>query len=285
MKSLLQLIFFDYFDQGITLAGNSLFCFLILIFIFSSHIPKADTAFAQSETDWDEITSGLWQKQVTVHEPSFNLPGAVLLIKFDPQFIEAQATSSLSFGSPSSTAEEIVKSTNSFLAINANFFDKNGKALGLIIHGGKILQKIHSGGSVLSGIFFTKTNGIFINHYADFSPNKVIEAIQAGPRLITNGRPLKLAAPLSLNRRSGIAITTEGNGLIFITLARFPGVSLHGLQRLLLSKELHVTEALNLDGGSSSQIFIRKTGDMASDISTSGGDRVPVFLTLGPRQK
>lgn len=285
MESLHKLIFLDYFDQEIAMTGNSLFCFLIVILILSSYIPRADTALAQSETDWAEITPGLWQKQVTVHEPSFNLPGAVLLIKFDPHFIEAQAISALSLASQSSTAEEIVKSTNSILAINANFFDKTGKALGLIIHGGKILQKIHSGGNVLSGIFFTKTNGIFIDHHANFSPDKVLEAIQAGPRLIADGRPLKLAAPLSLNRRSGIAVTTEGNGLIFITLARFPGVSLHSLQRLLLSKELGITDALNLDGGGSSQIFIRKTGGMNSDISTSGGDPVPVFLTLAPRQK
>ena len=120
-----KLIFLDYFDQEIKMTGNSLLCFLIAILILAIYIPRNDTALAQSETDWSAITPGLWQKQVTLHEPSFNLPAAVLLIKFDPRLIEAKAISALSLLSQSSTAEGIVKSTNSILAINANFFDKN----------------------------------------------------------------------------------------------------------------------------------------------------------------
>jgi exopolysaccharide biosynthesis protein len=68
-------------------------------------------------------------------------------------------------------------------------------------------------------------------------------------------------------------------------MLRFPGATLAQLQEMLLDPSLNVDDALNLDGGGSSQLFVEKNLRIADETFISGGDVVPVGLIVKRRKK
>ena len=84
---------------------------------------------------------------------------------------------------------------------------------------------------------------------------------------------------LPISRRSAIAIDRKGRILLVASKDRFPGLTLTELQKILLGKDLDIQDALNLDGGGSSQLYVPAKNSEAK-IDASGGDKVPVFLTV-----
>lgn len=235
-------------------------------------------AVAEKQIQWEDLCPGLWKTELSTSEDSFHISSNIVLIKFDPSFFDIKSKRALSH----STAMQIAENDGATAVINANFFDKSIKPLGLIISNRQVKQKIHAGGNTLSGIFFTKNKQLFIKHRDNFTWEGVDEAIQSGPRIIADGKPLSLISPHSLGRRSGIAITQDGFGILYITTSRFPGLSLAALQNLLLNSDMGIKDALNLDGGGSAQLYLNCTepGETKNEVSISGDDDVPAFLIL-----
>lgn len=225
---------------------------------------------------WRELAPGILQSNYRIETPGGVLYPEVLLFRVEPEKYRFSAALEPSRTDISSLAQQ----EKSLLAINANFFDTDGQALGLIIKNRKKLRELHRGGNLLTGIFLVEDSKPKIVHRNNFSSSNVSLALQAGPRLIAGGKPLKLSSPNSSSRRSGIALDKTGNVIIFITKVRFPGVSLSQIQALLM--ELEVQEALNFDGGSSSQLYLNIPG--AKELVISGGEPIPVALTINKIQ-
>jgi len=182
-------------------------------------------------------------------------------------------------GPESKTAQEVCQETNSAAAINANFFGTNLQPLGLIISNSTLLHPLQLGGHTLTGIYVNNPEMNKIIHRDKFqSSDDFVEAVQAGPRLIADGQPISIPEDSS-TRRSAIAIDGNGRILLFASKDRFPGLSLKEFQQILLDKDLDIKDALNLDGGGSSQLYVSYS-KLGQEISVSGGDRVPVFLTV-----
>ena len=153
--------------------------------------------------------------------------------------------------------------------------------LGIIISDGKLTNRMHRGGSLLTGVFYLQKDKPQIVHRSQFIPaNNVRLALQAGPRLVEAGKPLQLKSPNAISRRSGIAVTKDGEIVMFATILRFPGASLQQIQDMLLDPRLAITDALNLDGGGSSQLFVRKNSALPEETFITGGDVVPVGLVV-----
>lgn len=111
-------------------------------------------------------------------------------------------------------------------------------------------------------------------------------AFQSGPLLISNGKPAPIGGfPDESSRRSAAAVDRNGNLLLLVTRSRFPGMSLSETQRLLLCPDLRVISAINLDGGSSSQIYIKKFGTLKEPIDITGGEKVPAALGAFTRRR
>jgi uncharacterized protein YigE (DUF2233 family) len=139
---------------------------------------------------------------------------------------------------------------------------------------------MHRGGRLLTGVFYISGGKAFIVARDDFKEEQVENAVQAGPRLVVNGKLLKVSEPHEASRRSGIAITRSGGVILYATYLRFPGATLEQIQEMLLDPALDVVTALNLDGGGSSQLFIKKNPLLVDDTFISGGDQVPVGLVV-----
>jgi len=174
--------------------------------------------------------------------------------------------------------------------INANFFDEQGKALGLVMSRGIIHQRIHKGGGLLTGILFVTPKNIGIAHRESFLPEGVVEAVQAGPRLVSKGAVVAgLKESSRSSNLSGICIDAAQRIVIFRVTSGVFGGSLHQLQSVLVNRGIGCVEALNFDGGGSSSMYI--SGEIQGHAGAvreenfPGTDEVPVAIGLFPLEQ
>ncbi len=191
------------------------------------------------------------------------------------------------FGWKRAEVKTLCQAARAVVGINSNFFDEQGDPLGLIVSRGILHQKIHQGGSTLTGVFQASRKNVSIVNRTAFQREAVLEALQAGPRLLAAGKPVKgLRETLSLPKRAGVCIDAKQNLIFFAVSSRFLGLSLEQLQEILLRPEIGCIDALNLDGGGSVQLYV--SADLpgaphgSKEISITGDDQVPVILALFP---
>lgn len=147
------------------------------------------------------------------------------------------------------SVDEYAQHSKALITINGGFFDRDYQPLGLRINNKQQQSPLKQ----ISwwGVFYIKNNKASISSVQRFNLDKTIEfAMQSGPRLLVNGR----IPPLKPGRaeRSALGITKEGNVIILIT-DNSPLSTLE-LAQLLKAPPLDCVNALNLDGGSSSQL-------------------------------
>lgn len=245
---------------------------------------------AQEDTrhvNWERIGDDLELAQVTVPVNSL-LSSELLFLRSELRRYRVAIIQASDFGWRRNTVAALGKSSKAAVAINANFFDEQGRPLGLVISRGILSQGVHKGGGTLSGIFQTGTSGLKILNRSDFNPLGVSDAIQAGPRLVHAGAKVRgLREPSSFSRRAGVCIDATGRLIIFSVSSGLLGVSLEQLQGELLRPEIGCIEALNLDGGGSAQLWVNGTLAGAppgfEEIFIQATDSVPVALALLPK--
>ncbi len=245
--------------------------------------------FDSNAIDWKSVEEGFDFAKYELGDASSVIRSEVYLLRFDPQRFNFIAVTADSEGDedrpPAADLRTLTKKSAGVAGINANFFDEKGSPLGLLMDNGTMVHKIHRGGKVLSGIFAVRNDGsAFISHRSDFDTRGIATAIQAGPRLVTGGKAVPISSADESSRRSGIAITKKNAVILYATVLRFPGATLGDIQGMLLDPTLEVAEALNLDGGGSSQLFIESFASLSGETFISGGDRVPVGLIVRRRK-
>jgi hypothetical protein len=188
------------------------------------------------------------------------------------------------FGWKRASVKALCKAAGAAVCINSNFFDEQGKALGLVISRGIIHQKLHRGGGVLTGVLLATPKAVRITSRDTFTPAQAVEAIQAGPRLVSDGEPVRGLHDASLSSNlSGACIDKEQRLLIYRVTSGLFGSTIRQLQKLLLDPLLGCVEALNFDGGGSSQLFISSKisgSDPRAEEFLTGEDDVPVAIGL-----
>lgn len=146
--------------------------------------------------------------------------------------------------------------TQSVFAINGGFFDTNKKPLGLRINGAEMQNPLRD----ISwwGVFYIANHIPYIVSRHQFHPHPSIKmALQAGPRLIINRDIPKLKA--GFDNRSALCINSKRELIFFIT-EHAPMQTTVLAERLLAPEAkggFECVNALNLDGGTSSQLFAK----------------------------
>jgi exopolysaccharide biosynthesis protein len=257
---------------------------IVAPFLLAGLYPNQFAGADDLNITWEHLSPGL-------EEARFQLPGNSILtpsfvvIRASPQHFRVQVIRAAEYGSRRSTVRSLCKSSGASVCINSNFFDEQGKPLGLVISRGILHQKIHNGGGTLTGILYVTADHVGVAQRSGFSSQGVLEATQAGPRLISEGAPVVgLKNSSSTSNLSLICIDKESRILLVrVALAMFGG-SLQEIQQTLLRPEIGCHEALNFDGGGSSQLFI--SGDIPGHAGAvreedfPGRDEVPVALGL-----
>ncbi len=164
------------------------------------------------------------------------------------------------------TFSKVSKKNHSPIVFNSGFFSKNHKPLGLRMSGGKVLNRLKR----ISwwGVFYIKNKRAYIKAFKNFHYQRGINfAIQAGPRLIDNGRLISLRPGTA--ERTALGITKAGDIILAITDSAL--ITTRELA-VILRDTLHCTYALNLDGGGSTQLY---TNTPLLKLQVTGRNYVP----------
>nr|WP_281375599.1 phosphodiester glycosidase family protein [Haloferula luteola] len=170
----------------------------------------------------------------------------------------------------------------SLAAINASFFTPEGQPLGMIVTAGQPHGAINRASSLGSGFYVEENSGkLRLIRRDQFDHAK--EAIQAGPFLVENRRAVRGLSQESSAARSFLAHDNAGHWI----LARTGPCSLAELAQALAGARLgpvKIHQALNLDGGRSSEIWV-SSAIQGGPAFTRPFWNKPVrnFLTLQPR--
>lgn len=169
-------------------------------------------------------------------------------------------------------------------AVNASYFDERNRPLGYLRQGRQVLVAEVASGAAFGGVFFLDGAGrARVVHRSRFTPGAWSLALQAGPRLLDDGRPVQGLKDPSRARRTGVAVDRQGRVLLYATapegrptLAEMQAIAAAPTHR----GGLGAWEALNLDGGSSTQMSVRAPG---LRLDVPGLSPVPVALGAFPR--
>lgn len=178
--------------------------------------------------------------------------------------------------------------TRAIAAVNGGYFDRDGKPVGLLVVDGES-RATNPGNMPPRGVVaFTIDRGI---HFGRVSPGDTGvalasggDAMGAGPLLIENGKVLTDPRSegfvdskfLGRNPRTAIGRTAEGTILLVVIDGRragAAGMSIDELRTFML--QIGCVDALNLDGGGSTTLWIRgkPPRGIANTVSDPAGER------------
>lgn len=218
---------------------------LLLIFFISFF------ANALATTQWSSLQPGL---QYAIITNKANPTGQVRAFRIDPHYYTLQLAVAHQMQQTSLFADQMTEEKNVLIAINGGFFSPEMQSLGLRISHSQVLSTVKN----ISwwGIFLLNNNkpSIIPANAYQFSP-QISFAIQAGPRLVVDGHITKVRG--GKDARSALGITANGKIIIVVTDNLL--LSMQELALLMSQSEkdggLGCYQALNLDGGSSSQLY------------------------------
>jgi uncharacterized protein YigE (DUF2233 family) len=194
------------------------------------------------------------------------------LVRVDPKLFHLDAVMQ-----PGTTAESLSRDWP--FAQNANFFDDQYRALGVVMSGGRELNPAHRV-SWQSVFLVTRDGKARIVPVAEWDGVKAdaVTALQAGPRLVIAGKrnEVKQAKP---TWRSGVCIDARQRAIFFAT----PQESMFDVWQMVdfaarpeADGGLGCRDAMLFDGGPSTQFNLRGAG------AVEGDKRVPAFVVGRP---
>ncbi|MFP6868059.1 MAG: phosphodiester glycosidase family protein [Nitrospinota bacterium] len=188
----------------------------------------------------------------------------------------------------------IAQMTKAAVVVNAGYFDEKGRPLGYFrtadtIFNSRLLFRGRRRALHLGAVFYVlKGSGkVGIATREDFDSKGVREAFQAGPYLVRGGRPDPgldaYREYRRADRRTILAFGEKGRLIFMVSEEIGRGISWCELQNFLVRSEpdggLGAIEAMNLDGGSSSQLVVQGDGYL----TFLAGRIVPALVLAVPR--
>lgn len=184
---------------------------------------------------------------------------------------------------------DIAKNNNAVAAINGSFFDiENGSSITYLEKNDKIINKTQKLNSLINGIIIlSKNKEIKIDTFkSDTFYNKSKKesfAIATGPLLLKNSVLQKLPNKNFTNtRHPRTCLCKKKDAIVFIVVdgrnKNANGMNLFEAQKYLLN--LGCIDAINLDGGGSSTMWIKKRGIINTPSDKNGERAVSNALLL-----
>ena len=167
-------------------------------------------------------------------------------------------------------------------AVNGGYFHPDRRPLGLVLSGGKKLHGYEKA-RLLSGLVLAGRDQMTLVRAAQYKPAKWhTEALQAGPFLIDGG---KAVAGLNAKRAAArtVVVTHKATGRAALLVCKW--VTLAEMAEILAVPDLlpggAVARALNLDGGSSTGLWVGQEG---SGFHMREGRVVRNYLAVIPKK-
>jgi exopolysaccharide biosynthesis protein len=236
----------------------------ILVFFFFFGSLQA-WVFIEKRGDWKEIAPGIEYNVFSISAEK----GLVDIhsLRINPKKVKIRVLNSPDYRQKRSTVKELAQKSGAIAVINGGFFDTEDNHLGLLIRDGETVSRYLKRDW---GIFMIKNDKPFIIHSADFiMSGDITQAVQVGPRLIAGRKIPKLKKQFS--RRSAVGIDKKGY-LVLLVSGNSSETGILDLTELAQFMEiprrrggLGCSYALNLDGGASTQLYV-KTENFSLDL-------------------
>jgi uncharacterized protein YigE (DUF2233 family) len=163
---------------------------------------------------------------------------------------------------------------------NANFFDTERRALGLVVADGVPYGQAFQG---MGGMLQVQNNGVRVRStiLEPYASEPLEQAVQAFPMLITNGQAsFSNTQGDRISRRTLVGQDTLGR-IVLMANSSLVGIRLVDLSSYLATTDLNLVNAVNLDGGGSTMLAMSVPGQQSYQILSL--DPVPTVLAVYPR--
>ena len=157
---------------------------------------------------------------------------------------------------PGETVAEAVRASGGLAGVNGGYFKPDHTPLGLVVSKGVTLHAWENS-KLLTGVLAVTARGASLLRAAEFKPTPGLrEALQAGPFLVDHGEAVAGLNASRLAERTVLLAESKG----VVALLKTSPASLAELGQLLatpgLLGGLKIDRALNLDGGSSTALWV-----------------------------
>lgn len=164
--------------------------------------------------------------------------------------------------------------------INGGYFDQQFYATALVVSSGKVFGQSYEGFGGMLSVNSRGSLGLRSLRQQPYAPNaeQLEQATQSAPMLMEGGKRTQFNADASQTRRSVVAMDKQGR-LLFI-VSPDPIFSLDELADQLVSSDLSIQVALNLDGGSSTGLYVYGG---SSHVSIDSLAKLPLVIIVKAR--
>lgn len=216
---------------------------LVFILMFGS-------SFSAKALTWQNLQTGLDYAKINVVYSGTPVNIHAVRVNLSQLQVKPIHTPARSF------VKSMAISHDALAVLNANFFEPSGKPLGIVVADKTELNSFKN----ISwwSILCIKDQAAQIFHASVYQQGQCDNAIQAGPRLVVQGAATKLKENIS--KKSAVGLNAKGELFLIATENILP-ISLFA--EVLRVKEaeggFELIDVLNLDGGSSTQIYVNTT--------------------------
>lgn len=226
--------------------------------------PAPANATPAPDTGWLAGRPGVEMRRIDVQQDGKSAP--LVIVRVDPAAVRLRVA--YAPDEPRSLRSWF-KQSNPILAINGGFFTEEYRTTALLVSDGAPIGESYAG---FGGMLAVAPDGsVSIRPLRDesYDPAEPLDqALQSFPMLILPGNiPAEIEDNGERSRRSALAL--DQSGRLLIIAAPSAGWTLRGLAAWLSQSDLAIDRALNLDGGSSTGMYL-KDGALEETIDSFG---------------
>ena len=237
-----------------------LLCLLIFSLSSCDLLPSVTVSITPATSSSNGTQLNVWNRVATgveVRYEDWKIPGGdddtVTIVRFDLH--KTKLSVGYQPGQPL-LMNEWMQQEHAIAMINGGYFDQQDNATALVVSNGKVFGESYSGFGGMLSVNAHGTVNLRSLRQQPYDPNteQLEQATQSAPMLMSGGKRTQFSADASQTRRSVVAMDKQGR-LLFIAS---PGqvFSLDQLADQLVSSDLSIETALNLDGGSSTGLYV-----------------------------
>lgn len=239
--------------------ANLLCCLLLLSLLTACDVLPTITIGQSGQTPtptintWTKVAPGVEVRSEIWNSPSGSgVNDTVSIVRFDLHYVKLSVA--YQPNQPLSMQDWMQKEQATAL-INGGYFDGQDNATALVISNGQTFGESYDG---FGGMFDVDEQGnaqVRSLSEQPYNPSEgLTQATQCTPMLLLNGKRTQFDADSKASPRSVVATDSQGH-LLFIAS---PGAAftLDDMANLLAKSDLKLVNALNLDGGSSTGLYV-----------------------------
>ncbi|MDF2439505.1 MAG: hypothetical protein JWN98_489 [Abditibacteriota bacterium] len=221
---------------------------------------------ANDRAHWTTVASGVEMRRFDASEHGLRVP--IVAFRVAPERLHIAVGNSLS-------ATSWRRKEKAIAAMNGGYFDVTDRSLGLRVSDGRQVASLH--GKRWS-VFRIKNGAAAILPASDVAAAlkrgvRYQQAVQCGPMLVRDGKVGTFKAQWA--RRTGLGVTRDNRVILAVADGQ---LSLLAWAQLWAARDgLNCPNALNLDGGSSTQLSLRTS---KSTLEIASGRPVPDALVI-----